>query len=673
MRATNVFRLLVTYFVTLGLLTNCVKSADEKAAREERGRLAAQQTAVSAEAKALKEKQDQLAAAQSELDKKIEDLNKAKTEWEGDRSTRELQLTELSQTILARTSELNALDTEVTELRKEVEKERSSIESAREALIAERQAAQKELESHRLEFENSTQAEKNALQEKIEMAEAKIRNLTEKESNLDDREKNIVKSEQDLSAREAQQKELAGEIEKRQLKFDQVVADTREMFSKEGLGDVLKGVEEGQNFQFLVSLEGRGDRSFIERYREEIKSLNAGSPTKNFNLSKLSETQVRTGKDKKIVSGVNFVDDNFIVFTNVETVRKFRDTLFATMQIAADKGVESYRTQLFAVVRPINKIRFGLELVLSGSKALGFEDRKSDVVLRLGRLRAGESKTHLIKQSDLSNPSKYVFKREEDAERCKRLDSVCLNELVSQGFLDTDYSIGRGSDEEFSNSTVSGREFLAEILAASAAQMRADADLFGSNLSLLGMSYSVESDSNTVGLDTQNIKKVLELKAGNGLVKKLAGLLFGMGEERAPIVDSIRLKYKISMVDSVNVGGNHLDTWKYMGAGSILNSPVYELGHSRDEIEIQLPVQGLTEVATEFADLNLKDFTFNKQAPEKPKARSNSDFARYNKELDKFNREKSTSKRKVYKDRLIKNAGVQEVLRDQLIPGSISK
>ncbi|MGE0764152.1 MAG: hypothetical protein AB7N80_12800 [Bdellovibrionales bacterium] len=643
MKLKDVYRLLVTVFVSASFAVGCTNNAEKKA-NNERKQLAAERAKVSQLTTEAEQKKKEIEAIEADLKQKMEALSGEKAEWDQNRSARELEITNLSATLAGKKEELTKVEDDIKKLTAQNAAETASIEAERASL----EEAKKKTESEIATLKSQSETEAKT---KLDEAQKALDIIKEQQQTLEAREIALKASEAANLKAQSALTELQISLKAAEQRLQNSVQESRALFARDGLGDVFDKLQENKRMKFLVSIVGRGSDKYAEKLQNELNVINQGDK---------SHSRI-TSKPPK--AGDSYVVDNsMIVDAQAGVVKKFRDDANAFLESENKSGVAASSTSLFVVARPIQKIRVGMKLTVRGSKAAGFEKRNSGVIMELNQVRSIESKLLNIDDVKLNNPGEYVFASDADGRKCKNIDLECLKVLKDKGLLESQNVFTVGN----STTKITNREALTEALSASINQMNIDYELYSKGLAILAIDYTME-DGLSPRLNTDS-------------VKKLGSIWLGLGETRAPIIDQLELSYRIVMIDEIGNAGNHIDAWKYMSSGVIQNVQMFAADRSRNEIEIQLPVGNLKSSTFTFDDLGLSDYKLKTVKPQIPtealkKLEGNvlstdmnggdqnalAEAGRYRKAYKTYKDDVKKEKISVYKDRLKTNMGMQQI------------
>lgn len=522
--------------------------------------------AASAEATSLKEKQAKDADALAQAEK--------------NRSEMELKLQNLAGEIKNDEARLEVLKKEVQDL--------TAKKEAIQAELASRETRAKAAE----EVANKSQSDSKTA-------------LAELEKTKDE----VKKAQDALKEAEAKLAQAQSALDKQEAKFKSYVQLTKDLFSKEGLGDIFDKIQKDGKFAFLVSIIGWGDKSFVKEFYAAADRINTNEKYKRYKSAAIAYpkkatksfadfTEIASAKINNYNGQRAPMREDIIVEGVASEVKKLRDDFNNKLKsLEGTRKVEDI--SLFVVVRPIGKVRVGMVLDFLGTSAMGYEGRKLSKVASLNKLRRADVDISGLDKVNIADPGSYVFNEGKsiDEKKCEVVDYICLEMLAQSGLLNDVQKIDFINDKgDRETAEMRYGDLVVSILEASSQQI--GSDLIGTPL--ISIVKNIEG---------------FTVKANNQAIQ----IAMGFGD-RAPVIDVITLKYGIKMVDYLNDnGGNHLDAMEFLRTGFINTASIYSAKRvSRNEIEIDLPVTDIKYSLSEFEPVHMKDILEKAKAPVMP-------------------------------------------------------
>jgi tagatose-1,6-bisphosphate aldolase non-catalytic subunit AgaZ/GatZ len=193
--------------------------------------------------------------------------------------------------------------------------------------------------------------------------DAKLADVQKQNAEATDRLQQLSALEQTLKQAQATLEENKQALASKQEEFKRNVQLTRELFSKDGLGDVFDKVTSKEVQPFLVTTLGFAEKKYITYVRKAIISADV-KKTDSYKVSALSDdVGLQLGVSPKIPPGPNMVDDQFLIYGTPDQVKALRDNLNKFLNDENKvKGVKAEQVAIFVVVRPILKVRVGMKL-----------------------------------------------------------------------------------------------------------------------------------------------------------------------------------------------------------------------------------------------------------------------------------------------------------------------
>lgn len=692
MKFASIYKLTIASLLSASLVIGCTKQDDNNG--EEAAKIRAQKVRLNKLTAELEQTKKDIDLQKMNAEETNKWLNAEKSEWEKNRQSRELQLVDLTQKLSDEKAQLEKTKEAYQAISTKLTTEKASLESAIKSLGEEKIKTEQEIakltadskaaiasdkkksDEEIAKINADTQAKATETQIKLAAANSKLAELDKQQAQLEKEQARVKDLDASLLALKENLEKMSADLAAREAKFQTDIATTREFFAKEGLGDALASVEGDSVIPFLISVIGTGKPEFRKMMADKIIAINESGkvhskiakPTVLSIKVEIKETkdsyEVETPAVKTKETNPNIVtaDDQFVIHARVSKVRELRNTLNQLMTDENNKGVATEETSLFVIARPVQKVRTSMVMMLFGTEGSTPDSRDSKMFAKFD-FPTAESSLVGLSSINLANPGTYAFGNEIN-KACSTVEIECLKALLKLGVLEdrqvvtekSNVVTSRGTTSQNSSTAYTYRQLLQVALKASVDQLEED------RAGLMPIGLKIDP---TKGLFDGGFDPDFDFdSAKKGL--------FGLG--RAKIIDDIQIRYVIKMVDSVNTTGNYFDTFKYMFSGFIDGFGILSERKSRNEIEIELPIElnELKASRANFPDLSMSDWKFAKAAPIPPKNDTSTWYSdspaknKYDADLEAWTVERDAARNEAFKSRLFETAGMQFYLLKQL-------
>lgn len=669
--------------LSFGICTSVLAACTDKKNEDEKNQLNLQTLKAKEEAARYEELNSDLAlqiAKNEDQAKKNEDLRQKlaaeQQEFSRQRSERERQIENLSLKIRDMSANLHQAESNHKELTDKIVEETARLKEIREAAKAEREALVSEITSKRAQLDAELAKERASFESEVEAQQAVLsgdaQKLKTELDKLNIRLDEVKTRESQASTREIALQQAVTELEANQeelkeerAKHDRFVQDmseriaaAREMFVKDGKGDVFDKIAAGDKFSFRMSLWGQGSVKNIQEIRAKIAQFNSkkGLAKDNANLKldpimhEASKEEVRKQKDLKGMvltaaekaneflvdlsinemvynsqEDLTFVNDAFMVTGTAAEVKKLRDEVNSMLSGIAKSG-SVQASNMWLNARPVQDVKVNMVIEVLGSSSMS-SDRQLREILVMNKIRPLKSNVRDLKDIDLTNPSQYIMNKKAAAS-CETVDADCLKALKDLGLLDHK-AVFNFKDEN--GQQIKGEftyaEYLEKMLEMSITKLRLQSLVrnFLENGLIVDNRVRYVKPETWYGkawyyMTTKHGYKEIELDSDSELdkIRQNEDQLALLASQ--PIVEKIQIKYEISMIDTIDGQSDSIDAAQLFEQGSLgdltLEATQKEL--ARGQIEIALPVASTAGSTSQLVDLSLKDFDAGIIAPQKP-------------------------------------------------------
>lgn len=519
-------------------------------------------------------------------------LNTQMATWKSEQATRDTLLIDITNRVSQEQGTLTELQSQSMSLKTNIAQEQARIQGEQLALKNERERVEADLKSMRSKADQEIADARTKSSEQISAKEAALNEqrtkLEQRIAQIDEREKTLLILQQTLkdqaeklSAEDVRLKSLKVSLDADQLKLKEAINVTRELFQKQALGDIFDKIRADQKFVFLVRIIGYGSPTNLNYTRQRVDSL-TGATSQYKSLRRLGSVGI-------------LADDTFLVETTAQEMKSTRDGVDAYLQEKNKNGESKNANSIWLVIRPIEKVRVGMKLVVNGALQKYFDGRTSTPVAEFNNIRASSSSVMGMTNLDLTKPGSYLFKSDVGAKACEVVSEECLKVLVNEGLLDSPISITVSTPDGSSDEKGTDRELMAKLFDLSIKQSVVDLK----EKTLLGIKMD-KFDNSSFTFDP----KVLKDK-------------FGFAD-RAPVIDVLSIIYSVSMVEYINPIMNHLDSMQFLFSGLIGDKKLVDLNErARGEMLIPLPIASFKPSNSSLKDLTLADFKPKTPVPPK--------------------------------------------------------
>jgi hypothetical protein len=681
--------------LTSGLLTNCtqeskIKDADRRQ-RDAKTQLAKAETLQKNYKAKLAD-----ATTQAIENKKISaDLNAQVTAWTSKQTEREQALFKMQEMVTAEELSLKGLRDQKVVVDEYIKTERARIKSESDNLEASKKSAQAELTKVNAEIAKLKADNESDIKAKSSAADADIKSkvaaadkeITTKKANADSeisaKEKALVARQAELAAQIAkadardlelkdksallddqeviqnqsqeQLDKLQVSLNERKAQLESSIASTKEFFMKNALGDVFEKINANEKLIFLVRVVGFGSAQNLKYVRDQVQSL-TDVKSKYKNLARLGDL----GKNS---TAVLTAGDTFLIDVEANKLKAVRDSIEATLSGKNSKDGESRNyNSLWLVIRPVNKVRAGMKMVVNGSTSKYFDGRTNEEVAVFANIHSNSQQVMGISDLDLTKPGAYMFENSKAAKSCESVTIDCLESLVKENLLEAKQSMDLTDASGTVTQVESYRKLLEFMMAGSINQSRNDL-----------------KEKTVLGIKLDKFDNQEWTFDKDALMDK-----YGFAD-RAPVIDDISLQYTVSMIESISPVTNDMDTYLFLYSGLVGKNQMYDLTErKRGEIAIPLPIAQYKESHAALKDLSLKDFKTKAQIPVKPAeltkiesigywARTDEQQAQFDKlyytyksDLSKAEEDIELEKQTEFEKRTFYNAGILSLMVEKL-------
>lgn len=556
-----------------------------------------------------------IAAAQAQADANAKEaavLESQKETWRNDEAQREQSLLRLQQQIADARKTLKDLQDQAAALSESIKSEEARIAQQKADIIAEQKRVSAELKGMQDAQVAVNKAADEANAKKQADLEARLTELAGKLAQVESEQ--VAVDQREASAAE-QEKALAGlkaSLAVQEANFTASLQATRELFARSELTDVFDNVMTDKKMTFLVRVIGFGSPANLNWIVNKIDTANKGSRYESMKKLNYEVSELRELSDSA-PEIVLQADESFVVDMEPKKLKAVRDSIETRMQAQNTAAKQPrVRNSYWVVVRPVEQVRVGIKMEVIGSRQEYWNGRRQEVLASFENLSSRTATIKGLENVDLTNPGSYVFSNSGNAKACETVDETCFKVLMSEKLLDAQQKLDVWTKTGVkSNITASYRDLLLTMIKASAAQARYDL-----------------KDKMIVGWSEGKFDQVqfhADIGAALSSMGELgseAGNWLGLGTGRAPVIDAIKLKYTVSMVEYVHPSNNHLDSAQFLFSGMIGTMQMMSVDRRRGndddvetpvelprgEISIPLPIAKFSASSTKLEDLTMADY-----------------------------------------------------------------
>lgn len=485
---------------------------------------------------------------------------------------------------------LDQARSEAESLVNEASAESQALIEKGEALIVAATSEGEEIKAQAQQESDEIQSQADTIfaeaKEKKELLQVRLAEAAQQEEALASTQKTLVELKDSLAQERVNLDEssakLAEEIEAARLYF--VEQDKSKVFDR---------LLENRGYPFLITVFGSGLASEITQIRAAIKAQTESSRyPQDFALSPASFSE----------TDYVFVKDRFLTHATAKEIRDLQSELNQkAQQVATATGLRN--ANFLIIVRPVEKVRAAGRITISGSNAVGWENRLNDSeTLATIDISPSEIEVMDFESVDLQNIGQYMFGETSPA-NCAIPQVDCLVELNRLGLLK---NIAVSDHIAFGAGTFdTPKKLFSQLISHSAEKM-----LREQLASYNQFSVSAEkADHTRWWVEFNNILRMVLpsyaternydlIVTPDSLAEVYARLDNFDAISNNYIMESIKIDFSLTLVDEFDAHQALLDTDFFRPSSPHLG-----------EIEIQVPIQSDFSAEYSLGDLSLSQYS----------------------------------------------------------------